>query len=341
VPHAKPPLLEGHRRFAWFEPIRKGSPSEYESYTIGQQSSPQRGLHVGWPVRFDDGREPFTESSTAIRCSDWGGYRDPAQTWQRPYVAAINHEQQTLGRLLESSLADGLAARINPVWSREILGKYLAVWPFVEYGEFLSLCYVVREALAETITFAFAFEAADKMRYAQNLVGLILQLGEVLPGYSDSGARVAWMDDPVLVPLRENIELIFSSTDWIEIIVAIDLVLEPIVGTLVKSEFFARNASYNGDPATPLILAPERADARHQLEGATALIGHVCGDASHGTENRKVVQSWLGKWTLVTEGAAKAFKGLFELEGIAAEPFEPCFERARHYQRANIKKIGF
>ena len=55
------PLLEGHRRFAWFEPARKGSPSEYESYTLGQQSSPQRGLHVDWPVRFDDGREPFTE----------------------------------------------------------------------------------------------------------------------------------------------------------------------------------------------------------------------------------------------------------------------------------------
>ena len=131
------PLLEGHRRFTWFEPIKKGSPSEYESYTIGQQSSPHRGLHVGWPIRFEDGREPFAESSTAIRCAHWESYRDPAQTWQRPYVAAVNHEQQTLGRLLESTLAEGLAARINPVWSREILGKYLAAWPFVEYGEFL------------------------------------------------------------------------------------------------------------------------------------------------------------------------------------------------------------
>jgi hypothetical protein len=341
VPETKQPLLEGHRRFAWFEPTRKGSPSEYESYTIGQQSSPQRGLHVGWPVHFDDGREPFTESSTAIRCSNWEGYRDPAQTWQRPYVAALNHEQQTLGRLLESILAEGIAARINPVWSREILGKYLAAWPFVEYGEFLSLSYVVREALAETITFAFAFEAADKMRYAQNLAGLILQLGEVLPGYSDAEARAAWMGDPVLVPLRENIELIFSTADWVEIVVGIDLVLEPIVGTLMKSEFLGRNASYNGDPATPLILAPERADARRHLEGAAALIAHVCGDVSHGAENHKLVQTWLEKWTVMTERAANALKKLFELEGIAVEPFEPCFDRARQHQRAAISKIGF
>ena len=153
---------------------------------IGQQSSPRRGLRVGWPVRFDDGREPFTETSTAIRCSNWEGYRDPAQTWQRPYVAGLNHEQQTLGRLLESTLAEGLAdGSIRCGRTRSLANT----WPhgrFVEYGEFLSLCYVVREALAETITFACAFEAADKMRYAQNLAGLILQLGEVLPGYSDA-----------------------------------------------------------------------------------------------------------------------------------------------------------
>jgi Methane/Phenol/Alkene Hydroxylase len=259
----------------------------------------------------------------------------------RPYVAGINHEQQTLGRLLESALAEGLAERINPVWSREILSKYFAAWPFVEYGEFLSLCYVVREALAETITFAFAFEAADKMRYAQNLVGFIIQLGDVLPGYSDAEARGAWMGDPCSCRYVKNIELIFSSADWVEIVVAIDLVLEPIVGTLVKSEFLARNAPYNGDPATPLILASERADARRHLEGAVALIAHVCGDASRGAENHKLVRSWLEKWTVKTERAAKALKGIFELKGIAAEPFEPCFERARTHQRASLRKIGF
>jgi hypothetical protein len=234
-----------------------------------------------------------------------------------------------------------LAERINPVWSREILGKYFAAWPFVEYGEFLSFCYVVREALAETITLAFAFEAADKMRYAQNLAGLILQLGEVLPGYSDAEARGAWMSDPILVPLRENIELIYSSADWVEIVVAIDLVLEPIIGTLVKSEFLARNAPYNGDPATPLILASERSDAKRHLEGATALVAHVCSDPNHGAANRKLVQNWLEQWTVTTERATKAFKSLFELKGITAEPFEPCLGRALEYQRAAVGKIGF
>jgi hypothetical protein len=114
-----------------------------------------------------------------------------------------------------------------------------------------------------------------------------------------------------------------------------------VVGTLVKSEFLARNAPYNGDPATPLILASERADARRHLDGALALIAHVCGDATHGVENHKIVQSWLQKWTVKTERAAQALKGIFELKGITAEPFEPCFERARAHQRTALAKIGF
>jgi hypothetical protein len=78
-----------------------------------------------------------------------------------------------------------------------------------------------------------------------------------------------------------------------------------------------------------------------KLEGAAALIAHVCGDVNHGAENHKLVQSWLEKWTITTERAANAFRGLFELEGISAEPFGTCFERVRQHQRAAIGKIGF
>jgi len=53
------------------------------------------------------------------------------------------------------------------------------------------------------------------------------------------------------------------------------------------------------------------------------------------------VQSWAEKWTVKTEEAAKSLKGLFELNGIAAEPFEPCFERAQAHQRSALSKIGF
>ena len=112
--------LPGHRKFVWFE-SKKRRPSDYESYTIGQQSSPDRWLDVDWPVRFDDGRAPFTEDSTAIRCAKWEDYRDPAEVWQRPFVSRVNQEEQTLATLVHEALQDGAAENINPAWRREVL----------------------------------------------------------------------------------------------------------------------------------------------------------------------------------------------------------------------------
>src|SRR5271163_5055022 len=136
------PSFSGHRRFVWFESARR-RPTEYESYTVGQQSSPEQWLDVGWPLRFDNGRAPFIPESTALRCVDWGSYRDPTQTWQRPYVSSHNAQEMALAALVPAALSGGLAESIAPAWRNEILAKYYAAWPFVEYGEFLCLCYSV------------------------------------------------------------------------------------------------------------------------------------------------------------------------------------------------------
>ena len=79
---------------------------------------------------FDDGREPYTASSTAIRCGNWAGYRDPAGLWQRPYVAAANHTEQALARLIPAELSAGLGSGIDADWLDPVLSRYYAAWPF-------------------------------------------------------------------------------------------------------------------------------------------------------------------------------------------------------------------
>ena len=331
--------LEGRRKFVWFTPKRR-NPTEYENYTVGQQSSPDQWLVVDWPLRFDDGRAPFSEDATALRCSNWGSWRDPAQIWQRPYVVATNQEEQALDRLVPSSLGDGLATNINPVWVREVLGKYYAAWPYVDYGIFLALCYAVREAIGDTMQFALAFEAADKMRHVQDVVHLTFNLAEALPGYTDQAAREAWMEDPVLVPTRENVERIFSSNDWGEIVVAANLVFEPLVADLAKTEFFARNAARNGDPASGMILAGVRRDSHRHLESSTDLVRMFLGDPEYGDRNRAVVTDWMDRWTVVSDSAAQALAGMFAIPGIEAEPFEPCLARVRERHRSIREELG-
>lgn len=328
----EPGILEGNRRFVWFTPTKR-SASEYEMFTIGQQSSPGQWLAVDWPLRFDDGRAPYTEQSTAVRSSDWERYRDPAQLWYRPYVVSTNQEEQSLDRFVRQALGDGLAEGMNQAWVREVLGRYYAAWPFVEYGLFLSLCYAVREALGDSVMFALVFEAADKMRHLQDIVHLTFDLADVLPDYSDAGARSAWMDDPALVPVRENVERIFSVNDWAEIVVAVNLIFEPLVGELAKTELFARAAPWNGDPVTPMILAGVREDARRHLAATNELVRMLQSDPEHGDDNRRVISGWMERWTPVSMAAAHALEGLFSIRGIEAPPFDASLKRVQARQR--------
>jgi len=304
----------GYRQFTWFTPSGR-HPTDYENLTVGQQSSPAEWLHVGWPVRFDNGRDPFTEDSTRIRSSRWRDWRDPFQVWQRPYVQNTNFDEQALEHLIPVALDTGLG-QVNQTWLREILGKYYAAWPFAEYGLFLSLCYAVREALADTLQFATAFEATDKFRHQQDIVRLILDIGDRDHTYSDAGARDAWMEDPVLVPVRENIERIFSLYDWAEILVAINLVFEPLVGRLVKDEFVARNAPLNGDPLTPVLLAAARRDTARHLETTRSLVNFLISDPQFGADNREVISGWMERWSAESSRAANSAAGLFEIVGI-------------------------
>jgi methane monooxygenase component A beta chain/propane monooxygenase small subunit len=231
-------------------------------------------------------------------------------------VQNTNFEEQALEHLTPVALDAGLG-EINETWLREVLGKYYAAWPFAEYGLFLALCYAVREALADTIMFATAFEATDKFRHQQDIVRLILEISDRDHSYTDASARDAWMNDPVLVPIRENIERIFSLYDWAEILVAINLAFEPLAGRLVKDKFVARNAPHNGDPLTPVILAAARRDTTRHLETTRSMVQFLVSDPQFGDGNQQVISSWLDRWTAESNRAAQAAVGLFEIKGLS------------------------
>jgi len=80
------------------------------------------------------------------------------------------------------------------------------------------------------------------------------------------------MTDPVLVPARENVERIVSCRDWVEILVAVNLAFEPIVGRLMKTELLARNAQRHGDAVTPLVLASAHADTERHRAATAELV---------------------------------------------------------------------
>jgi alkene monooxygenase beta subunit len=303
--------LSGNRTFVWVKAAGK-RPTEYEDLTVGQQSAPSQFAFQGWPIRFDDGRDPYTEDSTVIRSSDWYAYRDPDQTWQRGYISGVNESEKALERSFQGAHAAGLFAFADRTWVANGLAKHYMTYPFIEYGLFLALCYAEREALSDTATFSIVFEAGDKLRHLQDVVYYSFELAEAFPGFDDSGVHEAWNSDPLWQGARKAVENIIALYDWMEVIVATNLCFDRLFGELAKVEYFSRFAAANGDVVTPIIIASSEADSARTQRWTAALIKHVLSDPTHGSANLEIITAWIEKWNRYSLDACEAFAPVFD-----------------------------
>ncbi len=331
--------LSGNRSFVWVKAAGK-RPTEYEDLTVGQQSTPAQYAFQGWPIRFDDGRDPYTEDSTVIRSSDWYTYRDPNQTWQRGYISGVDESEKALERSFEGAHAAGLFAFANQGWVGKGLAEHYMTYPFIEYGLFLALCYAEREALSDTVTFSIVFEAGDKLRHLQDVVYYSFELAEAFPGFDDSGAPAAWQSDPLRQGARKAVENIIALYDWMEVVVATNLCFDRVFGELAKVEYFSRFAAANGDVVTPIIIASSEADTARTQRWTAALIQHVLDDPVHGPANRDIITSWIEKWDGYALDACEAFAPAFSQAPVQAATFESAMRDVRAKQSAYLGSLG-
>ncbi|RNM12209.1 aromatic/alkene monooxygenase hydroxylase subunit beta [Nocardioides pocheonensis] len=331
--------LSGNRTFTWVKPQGK-RPTEYEDLTVGQQSTPAQYAFQGWPVRFDDGRDPYTADATVVRCSDWYAFRDPNQTMQRPYIAGMNESEKALERSFAGAHAAGLFAFADEGWVRTGLAQHYMTYPFVEYGLFLALCYAEREALSDTTTFPIVFEAADKLRHLQGVVYYSFELEEAFPWFDDSTFMTAWMTDPVWQGARKAVENIIALNDWMEIVVAINLCFDRLFGDLAKVEYFSRFAAANGDVVTPILIASAEADSARTDRWTAALIEHLLDDPKHGSHNRTLINGWVEKWNAYALEACNAFAPVFDQATAQAATFATALDDVMRKQATYLEGLG-
>jgi alkene monooxygenase beta subunit len=341
VNHAAPQheVLSGNRTFTWVKPKGK-RPTEYEDLTVGQQSTPAQFAFQGWPVRFDDGRDPYTADSTVLRSSNWYAYRDPNQTMNRSYIAGVHEAEKALQNTFIGADAAGLFDFAKPEWVREGLAKHYMTYPFVEYGMFLALCYAEREALSDTVTFSMVFEAADKLRHLQDVVYYSFELAEAHPDFDDSDSLQVWKEDPVWQGAREAIENVIALDDWMEVVVALNLCFDQLFGELAKIEYFSRFAGANGDLVTPSVIASSEADTVRTRAWTRELIRHLVEDPEHGEHNRSIISSWIEKWNAYSVKACDAFAPVFTQAPVQPTNYEDAMAEIRAKQSRYLAEIN-
>ena len=326
------PTRYERREFIWYTPAG-ASRTEYEDLTVHQQSSPLHYAVQGWAISFPDGSPPQSPGSTAVRSGDWYDFRDPEKVLDRTWVSTTSEISQSFRRLVDSGTAGGQLANSSKSWLHDGLARHLAVYPFVDYSHFVALAYAERQALSDTTTIPAVFEAADKLRHVQDAVYLSLRLDELGLAPRPPDLQRAWLTSPVWQGVRAASEQLLASQDWVENLVAINLVFDQLVGRLFRVEYLSRFASAFGDMVTPLLVSTWLPDVARSWSWTTALVRFLADDQRHGAHNREVIASWFERWFALAGTAAERLAPLFRAPGGPTD-FEQAWSgvRRRHQE---------
>jgi len=311
-----PAELGGARDFDYIAPAGRRL-TEYEAVTCFTQPGPHGGglQACGDIILRNDGRPIFDPAGTVIRCADWYAFRDPNQTWQRPYFAMQSEVEKNLDRATATAVANGIAASMDREWADVgLLGAYLPV-AHLEYGLFRALNVAAREALSDTITTALLFAAADKLRHAQGIVVLGLDLESALTGFDAAVGREHWLSAEAWQPCRRLVESVWATEDWVEIVIAVNTAVEPWLLEPLRRLVFTLTAASRRDTLSPALAGSASTDWLRNAKCAAALRSFLVAADDANTPKLK---AWESNWQARAAEAAQSVFGW--LEGELAEP---------------------
>jgi propane monooxygenase small subunit len=114
------------------------------------------------------------------------------------------------------------------------------------------------------------------------------------------------MNAPSWQGVRENVERIMNAKDWAETTFAANVIFEPLVGELFRSQFTMRFAPLHGDSLTPSVIGvSEREFNERDLRYTKEMFTVMGNDEVHGEENRQLMQEWLSRWLPYSIAAAR------------------------------------
>jgi ferredoxin-NADP reductase/ferredoxin len=303
------------RDFAWFAPAGSRA-TVYEDVTVDTQPSVHRHLTRGWPVSFEDGRGTWDDASTALHAEDWFAFRDPGEYWERSFYQAGNAAEQQIEGALRAAAREGLLGDFDPAWVA-FLRAYLQIPAFVNHGLWFAMATIARGCLSDTVTHCVCLQAALKQRAAQSFVLYAMDLEPHLGDFSIEAARQSFTERPEWQPTRGYLEKLAATEDWGEVIVAANLVFEPIVGTLLRREIATRAAAAHGDTVTPALARAEAEEWEWVRAWSTAFSRFLL------PTNGERLRAWAELWRPLAFEAADAI--------VASLPFAVDPARLRDY----------
>ena len=321
------------RRYRYFDPKAKRA-SHYEDVTVDVQPDPERYLIQDWIIAFPNGKGAYGKHSTQAQSSNWHAFRAPDQEWERTHY----QRQSRIEIMIQSVISNGRKAGAHLAFSKawgKILQVQLGAWKHAEFGLGTSLMQAQRYGYTQMINNATLTNSSYKLRLSQDITLYLAEIGMDISGWDDEAGKKAWLEDPMWQGVREAIETIMGSSDYLEQYFAINLVFEPLVGELFRSGFMMQAASANNDFMTPSVITAAEGDYERNLANTIDLIHILASDDTHGPANRALFQGWVKKHAALADKAAKKLQPIWSMPH--SKPIS--FDEARAVSEERFAKI--
>ncbi len=326
------------RKYNYYEPKGRKA-THYEDMTVDVQPDPKRYLLQDWIINFADGTPTYSENWTAAKSSDWHKFRAVDQEWERTHYQRQSTIEGMLKNVIDNGRRSGAASRFDPAWVK-ILQNHVGAWKHAEFGLGTSTMQAQRYGYTQMINSAILTNSSYKLRFAQDLILYLSEIGLDLQGFDENAGKTHWLDDPIWQGTREAIESIMGATDFLEQYFAVNIVFEPLVGELFRSGFVMQLAAAQNDFITPAVVSSAEGDYERNLANAVELFHILTTDQEHGAHNRALFMKWLEKHGSIAKKAAAEMQPLWSQPRVKVAQFADAQEASRNRLRAIGAEVG-
>jgi propane monooxygenase small subunit len=335
----------GNRRFTYYSPAKRKQ-SHYEDVTVEVQPDPRHYLSQGWLYGFADGRGGYPLDWTALKAwgsdrpeperfpgsggrgyewpaTGWHEFRDPNEEWELTLYRYNSNVVRQVSQNVENARQSKAFGQWNPNWT-DFVARHVGAWMHVDHGLGLYLyANAQRRAPTNMHNNAIAVNSMHRIRAAQDLALYNLTLAEEVPGFDGSAHLETWNSDPAWQGVRETAEQLTSAWDWCEAVFAGNVVFEPLVGELFRSQLVQHAAPRNGDFVTPTVIGAAEYDfAERDLRYTRAMFGLLADDREFAGSNKAIMQRWLSDWVPRAIRAARTLQPLWSVPDARPPRFE-------------------
>jgi len=353
------------RRYNYFKPAKRKQ-THYEDVTVDVQPDPRHYLSQGWIYGFADGTSGYPLNWTKLKAwgvdkpepqrgigtgglqvqewpaHGWHEFRDPNEEWEMTFY----RYNANVVRQVNQNIENARNAKAFEQWTDNwvsFVARNVGAWMHVEH--ILGL-YVFaacnRSGPTNMHNTAMVVNSMHKIRFAQDLALYNLTLSEEIESFDGAAHLDAWNNDPIWQGVRKVTEALTAiDNDWGESIFATNVVFEPLIGELFRSNLVQQVAAGNGDFVTPTVVGAGEYDyAQRDLRWTQACFAPLVQDKEFADYNKELLQGWLSKWVPQAIEAARLLQPLWSQPDMKPPRFEDSLDRAKSRFAGIVADLG-